>query len=500
MSDKEQSKEIENFIKKEKSLKKRVKYLLENENLSDFKCLVGVDGPEQRAVPCHKFVFAITSYEFYNLFHNLSSKETVIQLPEICYTSFKQFVRYVYTEEITLNHKNIVEIWTLSRRFQIDHLSDFCSKETRRILQQNEDVNLIHQILKNSFMFRSVDSKFLLSEVIGKNPLKFLNSSNIGALRKNELETILKTGKSEAKETDYFQTAILWAKNKISNKDLSDDGLGLKLRGHLQESVKLIRFPLMSYDEFHACLKEYEGFLTNDEIFQIIFFIKEMKGNTIFPKGKRDEVKETVLKPKSTKKVGKESSIKEKPVRIKKLVESQQGTSKPVPTKPVPTKPNPLKVLFIGSTNFRPECLNKGNYDSLSIRSDKVIKFLGVGVQFGLNIFMIDKAQIEFCLRDRMNIAISSTVKVIDHKRPFPEDRIIRNDKYFLNNPVILQANVPYELTAEIRILEGYQNVKIGIGIPNVTLGMPFVDDGVTIHLNELVPNYFITEILYEKI
>lgn len=495
MSDKECNKEIENFIRKEKSLKKRVKYLLENENLSDFKCLVGVDGPEQRAVPCHKFVFAITSYEFYNLFHNLSSTETVIKLPEICYTSFKQFVRYVYTEEITLNHKNIIEIWILSRRFQIDHLTDFCSKETRRILQKNEDVDLIHQILKNSSMFRSVDSKFLLNEVIGKNPLKFLNSLNIGALRKNELETILKTSKSDAKETDYFQTAILWAKCKISNKELADVGLGLKLRSHLQESVKLIRFPLMSYDEFHACLKEYEGFLTNDEIFQIIFFIKEMKGDTIFPKGKRDEVKEIVVKPKSTKKVGKESSIKEKPIKVKKLVESKPGTSKPVFA-----RPNPLKVLFIGNTNYRPECLNKGNYDSLSIRSDKVIKFLGVGVQFGLNIFMIDKALIEFCLRDRMNITISNTCKMIDHKRPFPEDRIIRNDKYFLDNPVILQANVPYELTAEIRILGGHQNVKIGIGIPNVTLGMPFVDDGVTIHLNELVPNYFITEILYEKV
>lgn len=484
---------MENFIKKEKSLKKRIKYLLENEILSDFKCLVGKDGPEQKSVPCHKFVFAITSYEFYNLFHTLKSNETVIKLPEICYTSFKQFVRYVYTEEIALNDKNIIEIWLLARRFQIEHLTDFCCNETRRILQKSKDADLINQILKIPFIFRSID-KFLLNEIIGINPLKYLNAKTIGVLKKTDLEIILKTSKSDAKETDFFQIAILWARFNIPNKFLTDVSLGVKMRSQFPDLIKLIRFPIMRYEEFHACLKDYDGLLSSEEIFQIIFYITEKKELTVFPTEKRNGIKEVKPKEKSQKSEKSEKSpSKPKSIKSTESVEIKPGTSNPFVVE------KPLRILFIGSRNNNRENLNYGNHDNLSIQSDKMIKLHGIGVQFGLNLLMIDQAQIELCLRDRFNIKIVNTFKTIDLKRSFPEDQIIRNDKYFLDYPVILQPNVLYEFSAEIITTKSNQYLNIGVGIPNVSLGVPYFDDGVQIRLNELKPNYFITEILFEK-
>lgn len=472
-------KEIENFIKKEKSLKKRIKYLLESENLSDFKCLVGADGPEQKAVPCHKFVFAITSYEFYNLFHNLSSNETVIKLPEICYKSFKQFIRYVYTEEITLNDKNIIEILVISRRFQIDHLRDFCFKELRKILQKNRDVEFIQQILKNSFIFRSVDiCKFLLNDVIGINPLKYLNSTNVKVLRKTDLEIILKTSKSEVKETAYFQTAVLWAKTTISTKDLNE-GVGTKLRNNLQDLVKLIRFPVMSCDEFHACLREYDGFLKTDEIFQIIFFITEKKGITSFPTEMR---------------LG---QIKSEP----KVMESKpSGSSNPIKQEYKPQQQQQFSILSIIGTKDIP--MKYGNYDYLCIKANKTVKFLGVGVQLSTTILSkVQRAEIEICLRDHMGNILSMTIAKIENTiNPFLDNMVLKTMRYPLKKPVILPPNVRFNFSARMRILEGCLDMDLGCGVPNVTLGLPYSSSGIIFNLHELIPNYFITEIVYEKI
>lgn len=65
MSSSESLKLFKNWIKSAKNIKQRFEFLAENPIMSDFKFIIG---PEQIEVPAHKYIFAATSFEFFNLF------------------------------------------------------------------------------------------------------------------------------------------------------------------------------------------------------------------------------------------------------------------------------------------------------------------------------------------------------------------------------------------------------------------------------------------------
>lgn len=162
------------WIKEAQSINQRFEFLAEKSLMSDFKFIVG---PEKKEVPAHKYVFAVTSFEFYNLFFLSTPIDSNIYLEDIKYESFKEFIRYVYADDIQIGSKNFFDILTLSLRYDIKHLTNLCLKELPKLIEDD----IFNKSLMDFFEVWSKDDKIAdtFLNIIGKRPLDFINEKNV---------------------------------------------------------------------------------------------------------------------------------------------------------------------------------------------------------------------------------------------------------------------------------------------------------------------------------
>lgn len=269
------NKQLELFktqIKGANSIKERNKFLAENTIMSDFKFIIGA---EKRQVPGHKHIFASTSYEFFNLFYLSSPNNREIHLPEIKYEAFKEFIQYVYSDDINIIGGNFFDILNLSLRYDIEHLTNLCLNKLPKIVL---DDNSFAACFMESFEVWNKDKVCdIFLKIIGIRPLDYINEKNVEKLKIEHLSVILESNETETIEMDYFKLAMMWAVKQCISLKIKP--FPMKKRTVLEKLFLLIRFPTMSLDEFQECSSNQNGLFTNEEIIQIVVFIQK-KGET----------------------------------------------------------------------------------------------------------------------------------------------------------------------------------------------------------------------------
>lgn len=269
------NKQLELFktqIKGANSIKERNKFLAENTIMSDFNFIIGA---EKRQVPGHKHIFASTSYEFFNLFYLSSPNNREIHLPEIKYEAFKEFIQYVYSDDINIIGGNFFDILNLSLRYDIEHLTNLCLNKLPKIVL---DDNSFAACFMESFEVWNKDKVCdIFLKIIGIRPLDYINEKNVEKLKIEHLSVILESNETETIEMDYFKLAMMWAVKQCISLKIKP--FPMKKRTVLEKLFLLIRFPTMSLDEFQECSSNQNGLFTNEEIIQIVLFIQK-KGET----------------------------------------------------------------------------------------------------------------------------------------------------------------------------------------------------------------------------
>lgn len=247
------------------SIKSRNASMLENQFLSDVKFLIGIGELE---FPAHSYILSITSPVFCKIFYNSQQKANIIRLPNIESTNFRDFLKYIYTDEINITHRNVHELLFLAKKFQITHLRLLCGFTLRDQLWISGNEGIIADILSRRDVYECCEIKNKFIELILMNRLNVAQYLKMRYLESSDLKAILKSDCSNLTELEIFYMAMKWAASRCVREGL--DVTPKNKRFILGDLFYEIRFRLMDEEDLMICLSDNDDILTKNEIRDIL--------------------------------------------------------------------------------------------------------------------------------------------------------------------------------------------------------------------------------------
>eukprot|EP00112_Aurelia_sp_Birch-Aquarium-sp1_P025689 Seg8680.3 transcript_id=Seg8680.3/GoldUCD/mRNA.D3Y31 product="BTB/POZ domain-containing protein 2" protein_id=Seg8680.3/GoldUCD/D3Y31 len=241
----------------------RISHLLQNDFMSDFTFV-----SEDVKFPVHKFILASTSSVFYAMFYGPMAE----QKQELDLSSFgnaeciTQFLKLIYTDEVSLNWKTVFQLLNLAKCYLISSLQKRCTEFIEKSVTKDNALIALQQ----SLLFDANDAIKKCLEIISENAPQIVEQDSFLALNLASLKAILQLDTLEINEIDLFLAVNSWCESQLikEGKEVSTE-LKRKVFG---DAVYLIRFPCMELKDFgEYCSKS--GLLTLEQVADIIHFI-----------------------------------------------------------------------------------------------------------------------------------------------------------------------------------------------------------------------------------
>ena len=268
----------------------RMKHLYNNVLMADVNFLVadnvGSDQPK-RKVPCHKFILAVSSPVFFTMFYG-QMPETVefIDLPDCDFEGFLEFLRYIYCDEIKLTGNCVMQVLYLAKKYMIPSLTAKC----RSFLEVNLNAQNVSDVLPHLGKLEEDHLANVCWKIVDSNTEEFLQAASSSLLENEQLlSALLRRDSLNVSEIKIFQAVNCWAEEICRKRKVKISGKEKRsLVG--EKNLELIRFPLMSQEEFAKCVPD-SGILKAKEIVQLFmhFNLRRNPGRFSFiPRGTRN--------------------------------------------------------------------------------------------------------------------------------------------------------------------------------------------------------------------
>ena len=246
----------------------RTKFIFNNELLSDVKFVVPASHNENESrksrkcmIPAHKFVLAISSPVFYDMFYGeMAEAADTVQLRDCDYESLLELFRFQYSDEVNLSGSNVMQVLYLAKKYLVPSLADKCTA----YLQEHLGASNVFSVLLQAQEFGDKDLEERCWEVIEAQTENALTSQEFVTLERSVVESVVKRESLSVKEVDLFKAVDRWATKEVERQGLTPDGV-VKRRILGEEIVKAIRFPVMSQKEFALVVVDCD-ILTKKEI------------------------------------------------------------------------------------------------------------------------------------------------------------------------------------------------------------------------------------------
>ncbi|CAF3785784.1 unnamed protein product [Rotaria magnacalcarata] len=248
------------------SLNDRISALCLNEYMADVHFELN-DSDE--LIPAHKFVLSVGSCVFEAMFQrNNESLSSIIHVPDMETYAFRALLRFLYgdynTPSLSITHDTVMSILYGAKKYCVLGLERLCVD----FLKKNISIENALILLSQARLFDEAQLAAQCLEVIDKNAMYALQTPELLDIDLDTLMAILKRDTLGVREVKLWQTCVAWAKNKLSNhQSITSDMIRQTLGG----ALKLIRFPLMSQEEF-AQGPAQSGILTDKEIISIFLY------------------------------------------------------------------------------------------------------------------------------------------------------------------------------------------------------------------------------------
>eukprot|EP00794_Sanderia_malayensis_P011050 gene11050-12216_t len=252
-----------------RTVKERIAYLYKNECMSDVSFVVNGS-----RVPVHKFVLSTCSSVFYTMFHGyLAEQRGEIEITDCESIDYLlEFLRFIYTDEISLDWDNTFSILYLSKKYMIPSLTRICCDSLRKLLTKENVLAVLQQSVK-------FDEQELLShclEFIHPVINDVVNMEAFLYLDLNTLKMILKEDNLQIAEINLFIALKRWCDNKIVRRKMADTDESRKKIA--SDAVNLIRFPCISAQDFAThCV--FSGLLTLEQIRDLFYLMVSKPGD-----------------------------------------------------------------------------------------------------------------------------------------------------------------------------------------------------------------------------
>ena len=244
------------------SIKERNKSMVNNSLLSDVTFIVQDHWSNKEiTVYAHKYVLSIASRVFFAMFHGAMASDGPqrVRLPDCDADSLKEFLSFVYCDEVHISEENVVQLLYLAKKYMVPSLHE----KTRQKLHGMINVANVFEMLPSILQLDEDELAERCWKIIDFDTEQAINSEAFCDIDRDVLEQVLERDELTIREVDLFRRVLDWA--KIREKPQEREGKELNTRDVLGEKViHLMRFPTMSFIEFNGLVSN-SGVLTENE-------------------------------------------------------------------------------------------------------------------------------------------------------------------------------------------------------------------------------------------
>jgi len=247
------------------TVQERFAFMFNNEILSDVHFVVG-RGEMQQRIPAHKFVLAVGSAVFDAMFNGtLATSAAEIELPDVEPAAFLALLRFLYSDHVQIGPETVMTTLYSAKKYAVPALERRCVE----FLQLNLGPDNAFMLLTQARLFDEPHLGALCLDTIDKNTSEALAADGFTDVDIATLSAVLERDTLQIKESKLFQGVIRWAEAECRRKQLFTTPENMRIV--LGAALNLIRFPLMSVEEF-ASGPAQSGILTDREIVSLFLY------------------------------------------------------------------------------------------------------------------------------------------------------------------------------------------------------------------------------------
>uniref|UniRef100_T1IJ94 BTB domain-containing protein n=1 Tax=Strigamia maritima TaxID=126957 RepID=T1IJ94_STRMM len=258
------------------SVKERFAFMFNNETLSDVHFIVGKGGLQQR-LPAHKFVLSVGSAVFDAMFNSaMATKAEEIELPDVEPSAFLALLRFLYSDDVQIGPETVMTTLYTAKKYAVPALEKACVDFLKRNLSSDNAFMLLEQ----ARLFDEPQLALLCLETIDKSTADALNAEGFTDSDLDTLCVVLERDSLRIREAKLFNAVARWAEQECIRQQLQVTAENQRLV--LGRALSLIRFPLMTVEEF-AVGAAQSGILTDREVVSLfLYFTVNPKPQVIF--------------------------------------------------------------------------------------------------------------------------------------------------------------------------------------------------------------------------
>ncbi|RUS73995.1 hypothetical protein EGW08_018244 [Elysia chlorotica] len=225
-----------------------MKKLINNKEFSDVTFCVGAS---KDIIYAHQSILAAHCTVFKAMFldSNREREDVCFDIEDMTPQTFLSMLEYIYTNFISLDSHNAVDVLATALEYGLDDLRDLCVEFLIKTLQ----VSNACDVMQCAVTYNQNDLKEMAMVFIEDNTKEVLFSNSFKDISEDALVTIIRSSKLEIDETDLIKAVKTWASvNAVAD--------GKQMFQMARDAIKHIRLPLLSSDE----LSVLEGESTED--------------------------------------------------------------------------------------------------------------------------------------------------------------------------------------------------------------------------------------------
>ena len=253
------SKYHDDWQSSKKTVLQRNEYMFDNELMSDvsFTC-----GESRRIFHAHKYVLATSSAVFFAMFYGeIPPKEFPIRIEDAEEESFKEFLRFLYTDDCKITAENAIGVLYLAKKYLISSLAEKCCE----ILEASIKPENVFAVVEQAIQFDEKELEEKSWDIVSKKTQECLNSEAFCGIALHTLNALLKKEMLIVTEVELFKAVLKWTDSECVRQGINIEEDKTARRRILGDSVYEIRFLAMSQEDLVIHVSP-TGMLTETEI------------------------------------------------------------------------------------------------------------------------------------------------------------------------------------------------------------------------------------------
>ncbi|XP_037552826.1 BTB/POZ domain-containing protein 1 isoform X2 [Nematolebias whitei] len=237
---------VYNWQATKSSLKERFAFLFNNELLSDVRFVVG-KGRQAQRIPAHRFVLAAGSAVFDAMFNGgMATTSAEIELPDVEPAAFLSLLRFLYSDEVHIGPETVMTTLYTAKKYAVPALEGHCVEFLTKHLRADNAFMLLTQ----ARLFDEPQLASLCLDTIDKSTADAINAEGFTDIDLDTLCAILERDTLSIRENRLFEAVVRWAEAECYRQQLPPTAENKQKV--LGKALPLIRFPLMTVEEFAA--------------------------------------------------------------------------------------------------------------------------------------------------------------------------------------------------------------------------------------------------------